>query len=390
MATTTSPNMNLPVPVVGSEAGPAYAIDINACLNQIDSHDHSSGSGVQITPSGLNINADLPYSSNNATGLRSARFTAHSVPLALAADLGCLYVSGVDLYYNDENGNQVRITQSGGVAGSPGSISNLTSPASASYVAVSSTFVWQSAANTAAIMDFRSAIFRNSSASSFGLTLQAPTLGADYTLTLPAIPGSNSFMTLSSSGTMGAGISQSQGIVTSMIADSNITTAKIADSAVTTAKINDSAVTTAKINDQAVTSAKLAQLNAQASSSCSSFSTSSLTPVDITNLSIAFTSTGRQFMVCVIPDGTVNASNINISSGAGPNFAGTILIKRDTQTIASIFLQASSGQLIAYPVNICCFESVAAGTYTYKAQAVVNNSGQTLGLEYAKILVYEL
>ena len=145
----TSPNMGLPIPIVGVEPGPQYATDINNALTTIDGHNHTPGNGVQVPTGGININADLPFSSNNATLLRSTRFAPQSSTFSLAADVGCLYENGVDLYYRDGNGNNVRITQSGGVSGSPGSIANLTSPATASYVAGNSTFVWQSAANIA-------------------------------------------------------------------------------------------------------------------------------------------------------------------------------------------------------------------------------------------------
>lgn len=196
--------MSLPVPSVGTTDGPQYAIDINSCMSVIDAHDHTPGNGVQITPSGLDINAELTVNNNDITAIKSARFQIQGSPLSGPSDLGCLYESGVDLYFNDGNGNQIQITSGGGIAGTPGSISGLVSPASASYSAVSGKFVWQSAALTAANMDFGSAIMRNGSASSFGLTLSPPTLGSNYSLVLPPLPVSQKFMTLDASGNMSA------------------------------------------------------------------------------------------------------------------------------------------------------------------------------------------
>lgn len=202
---TISPNMNLPIPAVGVTQGPVYAQDVNSCLNIIDGHTHNPGYGAQITSAALNISADLTFGGNSAINLKSTRYTVQTSPLSGALDLGCTYVSGVDLYFNDENGNQIQVTQNGGIAGSPGSISNLTSPASASYVAGNSTFVWQSAANTPASMDGGSVILRNIAASSKGLTLAPPNaMGADYTITLPALPASQKFMTLDASGNASA------------------------------------------------------------------------------------------------------------------------------------------------------------------------------------------
>lgn len=199
-----SPNMNMPVPTAGVTSGPQFAIDITQCLNIIDSHDHTPGYGVQITPDGININGDLTFADNNAINLRSARFQLQSGLLGAASDLACLYATGVDLYFNDASGNQVRITQNGALAGTPGSIANLVAPASASYDSGSTSFIWQSNTLTAADMDFASAILRNLTASSFGLTLSPPTLSSDYTITLPALPGSTLPLVITSSGTMSA------------------------------------------------------------------------------------------------------------------------------------------------------------------------------------------
>ena len=241
---TISPNMNLPIPGVTLTDGPQWASDLNASLTLIDQHNHSSGSGVQVTPSGLNINSNLPFNSNNATSLRSVNFTSQSAPLALGSDLGCIYVSGVDLYYNDENGNQIQITAGGGVAGTPGSIANLTSPASASYVSGSGSFVWQQAVNTSADMDFGSAIMRNDTASSNALTLSPPpAMANNFGLTLPNLPASQKFMTLDSSGNMAAPWAVDG--VTLEIASS--TTVQVKDAGITTAKIADANVTSAKI-----------------------------------------------------------------------------------------------------------------------------------------------
>lgn len=194
-----SPNMFLPVPTSGITTGPQYALDTTNCFNIIDAHDHTPGSGVQITPGALNINANLSFNDNSLTDVLSILFTPQSVALTGETKV---YVVDDDLYYNDGNGDAIQITQNGGVAGSPGSISNLTSPASASYVAVDSTFVWQSAASTPANMDFAAALLRNLSANSKSLTLQPPAaMAADYEVTLPNLPAANNtFLTMNTSG----------------------------------------------------------------------------------------------------------------------------------------------------------------------------------------------
>ena len=198
-----SPNMNLPVPVVSSEIGPQYATDVNNSLNIIDGHTHAPGSGIPVTPNGLNISSDLTFLGNNATVLRSTRFQPQLAVLSGPSDLGCLYEVGNDLYYNDGLGNNIRFTQSGSIVGSPGTITGLPSgTASASYAA--GVFTFQAATLTAANIDVASVVLRNNTASSFGLTLSPPTLGSDYSLVLPTIPASISIMQLDTSGNMSA------------------------------------------------------------------------------------------------------------------------------------------------------------------------------------------
>lgn len=271
--------MNLPVPGVGQTVGPTYASDVNTSLNMIDSHTHAPGSGVPITPSGLNINSDLPMQSNNAVSVRTIRFAPQpSLISGSGADIGCLYESGVDLYYNDGSGNQVRITQSGGVAGSPGSISNLVAPASAAYVAVNSTFVWQSDSGIAANMDAGTLIIRYPGSyptpSGNYIALQAPTgLATGYALTLPTTTPATlgSWMTSTTSGVLSwisadnASIEiastllrvKAQGILTSMMADANVTNLKMAVDSVGTTNIIDANVTNPKLATDSVSTIKI-------------------------------------------------------------------------------------------------------------------------------------
>ncbi len=199
--TVISPNMSLPVPVVSVDPGPDWANNVNSCLSIIDGHNHSAGSGVQITPSGLNINSDLSFQDNNATVLRSVRFNPQSAALTNPTDIGCLYEQGVDLYYIDGSGNNVRITQSGSVTGSAGTITGLPSgTASASYSA--GTFTFQSATNTPATINVGPIVLGKATAGSNTITISPNSgLASNYSLTLPAsLPSSLNYMTLDNSG----------------------------------------------------------------------------------------------------------------------------------------------------------------------------------------------
>lgn len=234
-----SPNMNLPVPIPTQTAGPEWAQDLAACLDPaIDQHDHSPGKGVQITPAGFNINTDLSFLDNNLTNARTLRMEPQLTNPSLVTDIGCLSVVGNELYYNDiSGGNQVQITNNGSVNAGAGSITGITGTASASYSG--GTFFWEQATSTPANMDAAAYILRYPgsypSPSGNYIAIEAPaTLSGGYAFTLPAsAPGSTSFLTMDSSGTLSPSISTSGGIIGSNIASATITGNKLVSNTVT-------------------------------------------------------------------------------------------------------------------------------------------------------------
>jgi hypothetical protein len=112
----TTPYMVLDLPTVSVTIGPLWATKINAAITQIDSHDHSAGKGVQVTPSGLNINADVSFkpaaTASSITGLKTAAFDPQGAPLASSFTHRLYDVSG-DAYWNDASGTAIRITAAG-------------------------------------------------------------------------------------------------------------------------------------------------------------------------------------------------------------------------------------------------------------------------------------
>lgn len=237
-----SPFMNLPEPVVGSTDGPQWATNVNTSLTLIDRHNHTPGMGVPITTAGLNINSDLTFNNNSATSVKAVVFN----PQSSFASNGSVYVIGTDLYYNNSStGFPVQITNGNSIAGATGSITGLTAPASAAYVAP--TFVWQSNANTPANLDAGSIILRNVVVNSRGLTLSPPTgLSVDYTLVLPTIPAVQSIMALDALGNISAPYTvdgSSIVINSNIIKVGTITNANIADNSINGAKIVDHSIT---------------------------------------------------------------------------------------------------------------------------------------------------
>jgi hypothetical protein len=255
MPNTLSPNMSLILPTIGQEPGPNWAQDLNNSLSLLDQHNHAPGSGIQITPAGLDINSDLTFNGNNAVNLKSTRFISQISPLASGSDIGCVYVSGADLYYNDTLGNQVRLTISGAVNGTPGSIGGLVAPATVTYVPANQAYVFQSNVNTSGSIDAGPITFRNNTSLSNGITLAPPSpLPGNYTITFPAsTPASQKILTLDAAGNLAANYDVDNSTLT--IASNTI---KVANSGITQTQLANDSVGTNQIIDGNVTASKLA------------------------------------------------------------------------------------------------------------------------------------
>lgn len=118
-----TPNMALDLPVVSTTLGPEWASLLNAALELVDAHDHSSGKGSQVTPAGILVNALFNMNSQNLT-------TANSYGLAnrTSADtsnLGSIQRLNGNLYWITPAGASVQITD-GSSLNNSGQLSTLT------------------------------------------------------------------------------------------------------------------------------------------------------------------------------------------------------------------------------------------------------------------------
>jgi hypothetical protein len=347
MPSTITPNMSLVVPTVGQEPGPQYATDVNASLNIVDGHNHTPGYGVPVPTAGLNINADLPINDSRLLDPKSIPFTSQSAPLpAIAPDIDAIYVSGVDLYYNDGNGNQIRITQGGSVTGAPGSITGLTPPASVTYSSGSETFTFQSNVNTPANIDVGSVIIRDITANSHGITLSPPSgLAADYSVVFPgALPSSQSTVEIDTAGNL------------SFVANTTPGGPII-------------------------------------SGSSGMFSRTSSGVELITNFSITITTSGRPVILGFIPDGNAvpNSGYIEMSSSSADS--GDIYIYRGddiTGTIVGEFHFGGQSPMQLPPSSVLAIDVVGAGTYTYNAYVNPSSAPCTISVFYSAFYAYEL
>lgn len=362
-----TPNMNLLVPVVGQEPGPDWASDINNSLSTIDAHNHAAGSGVAVTPSGLNINADLPIGKNNLTLIRSARFFPQSAALSLATDLACLYVSGSDLYYNDASGNQVRITSGGAVNATSSGISSGT--ASASFV--SSVLVVNQAANTPANIQAGSVLFGNNTAGSNFITVAPPNaLASNYQITLPGIPASQSFLTLDNSGNMSASWSVD-----------NSTLAISANQVI----VKNQGITQGKLALRATGTTVVAG-GVAVSASSGAYANSGTVPGTVVTCTI--TTTGRPVFIGLMDDGTASDSYLQQNSSGGT--AGLISILRGATPISESQIGVANQNMFVPPGAVFAIDFPTAGTYTYNLTAVLNSPGGTVHVNNCSLVVYEL
>lgn len=362
---TTSPNMNLTIPTVSVDPGPDWASNINASLTAIDQHDHSSGKGVQITPSGLNINSDLTLNSNNLISARTVRLFTNAVQPVLATDLGCVYRFGADLYYNDGTGNIIRITQSGSVSGSSGTITGLPSgTASAAFSAASGTFVFQQSTSTAANMDVGSLIIRypGSYPTPTGnyILIEAPSsLATGYVLTLPAIPAQTNVMTLDTSG-----------------------------------NISSTTWNTVANNRTRSIGATVSAGGVAVSASCGSFSTTSSSSVAVTNLSVTITTSGRPVQLMIISDGLGSSARWGVSNFGSSSVSGVYSYVRGTTVIGQYTCQASGSGTVSsdFIAPAQTLDAVAAGTYTYTVRVnIIPVAGSpAFSAENFVLVAYEL
>lgn len=140
---TTFMNLNLPTPTV--TLGEKWAVDLNAAIEVIDSHDHSSGKGSKIPTAGLNINANLDFGSFKAFSLLSTQYTSQSSTLTGATNASSLYDVSGDLYWTNGSGVAIQLTSGGSISAIPASVEsfgateiagNLTISAAATYVII--------------------------------------------------------------------------------------------------------------------------------------------------------------------------------------------------------------------------------------------------------------
>jgi hypothetical protein len=115
---TTYPNMNLVLPTRGPTGAGVWDDTIDADIAILDAHNHSNGQGVAIPTAGLNINADLSFSSLYApSNLHRLQFSAIAGGSLTAGQRKSLFVSdgtggltANELYFLNSSGTAIKFT----------------------------------------------------------------------------------------------------------------------------------------------------------------------------------------------------------------------------------------------------------------------------------------
>lgn len=339
--------MYLPVPTIGLEQGPAYAQDVNSCMSIIDQHTHIFGQGVQIPSQGLNIQSALTLNNNLLTSAQGVTFQGQGSAPAINTVYNSNNSTG-DLYYNNNAGLAIQLTNASGIVGSAGSISGISGTASASYS--SPTFFWRSATSIAANLDCASLIMRNISPNStYALTLSPPSgLASNSALTLPLAPGSGtSFMTMDSTGAMATSVSTLP--------------------------------------------------NYGKSASSGLFSTYSQTLTVVTGMTISITTSGRPVMILLTDDGASSGNTSNIASSDNSATVPTgmfIALFRGVTQLTYSQLQGSpdntAGYTVCPPGAISFLDTPSAGTYTYSMKVAASVAGPNVQVNQCVLTVYEI
>lgn len=378
-----TPNMTITTPSVSVTAGPEWASILNAAFSTVDVHDHSDGKGVKVTPLGLNINSDLSIGSNNLNLVKSLRLVSLGAALSGASDLRAIYSVNGDLYYNNGGGAQIQLTSGGSVtAASDGTSRRFETQAIAANTTINpaSTYSFVEVDTTTSV------------------TLTLPAANAVSTGRFYEIKDVSGLAATNNITIQRAGADTINGSASSIVFNYNQASGRFVSDGVSnwqfssykptpliqTNQIADSQVTTAKIADGAVTQAKRAALNYALSASSGTFSTSSTTFVDVTNLTVSITTTGRPVIISVVGDDGASSRQLSIPSGGA-----VISLNKNSAEFSNMTLGPYAPASSNMQQSFTYFDPADAGLNTYKIQVRTLSGGSVL-FHRAKLVAYEL
>ena len=160
----TTPNMGMDLPDVSITPGPTWASDLNTALtNQVDVHDHTTGKGVAIPSSGININAPLEFNANGAEEVGYVQCETQTSLFTGGSETQRVYASNAaggrtELYYRDSSGSNLKITNIGSInVASAGGFGGdyVSSSASATFTNATNTYTFNNGSSSRSNLDVR-------------------------------------------------------------------------------------------------------------------------------------------------------------------------------------------------------------------------------------------
>jgi hypothetical protein len=120
-----TPFMNLNLPAVQQTLGPEWASLLNAALQVVDNHDHTSGKGVKVKTAGIDINADLNFANFRTLNVGSTLYRNNSSVLSGPSNSNSLHVANGNLYFTNNSGIAVQLTNGGSIVSTPAAVQSL-------------------------------------------------------------------------------------------------------------------------------------------------------------------------------------------------------------------------------------------------------------------------
>lgn len=409
-----TPYMGLTLPIQGVTQSPTWGNDLTQDLQVIDGHTHTGNGvdGLQLGSASLNLQSSLTLNNNALINVFSLNLFPQTVePSGVTSSL---YSNNLgDLYYIDGTGANIALTLSGSIASTPGNIGGLTAPAAVTYVSGATTFYFQQAANTAAYIDTLGVNFRNPGAFANYIQVVSPnSLSTTYTLTLPLPAITNaqpSYVSINNSGVMVAetgdfiagnltvngansvasimditGVSQIVGKMNTSTANfiANLMDATGANNIAS--KITSTGANTIRNTTTRAVSSTVGVGGVAISNSCNGFTTSSTSYVNVTNLSVTITTTGKPVQLMLISDGQAGGSYFGAVSGTA---VASVQILRNG-TPVGVYITQASGSSVVPASSVVTVDPVSASTYTYTVQ--LSTSSNPVSIQNAKLVAYEL
>ena len=208
---TTTTNMGLSKPTLAGDAA-TWDDQINASLDAIDLHNHTTGAGVQIPAGGLNLTTDLTL--NGTCALTNAKALAFTTQASYTVSKSLwVKTSDGELYWRNASGTDVKMTSGGtlNIAIAGGIVGDYAAAAAAVYYDDSAqAYRFLEAAplpnSWSRVQCGDLDLYEHASGIANRVRLASPTgLAASYALTLPAaLPGSTSILQVSSAGAVTA------------------------------------------------------------------------------------------------------------------------------------------------------------------------------------------